>query len=50
MIGSNTERRTKFYDYGNLAMIVYYFVQLIGYIYTQFETKTIRYYENDFLA
>ncbi|CAK78266.1 unnamed protein product (macronuclear) [Paramecium tetraurelia] len=49
-IGTNTERRTKNIDYGNMAKILYYFIQLIGYIYSQFERKAIQYYENDFLA
>ncbi|CAD8077223.1 unnamed protein product [Paramecium sonneborni] len=49
-IGTNTERRTKYRDYGNMAMILYYFIQLIGYIFSQFERKTIKYYENNFLA
>lgn len=49
-IGLNTERRKTDVDYGNILMIVYYYVQLIGYIYSQFETKEIKYYENDFLA
>ncbi|CAD8065677.1 unnamed protein product [Paramecium primaurelia] len=49
-IGTNIERRTKNIDYGNMAKILYYFIQLIGYIYSQFERKAIQYYENDFLA
>ncbi|CAD8158302.1 unnamed protein product [Paramecium pentaurelia] len=49
-IGSNTERRVMYIDYGNMTMIIYYFIQLIGYIYSQFESKSIKYYENDYLA
>ncbi|CAD8175508.1 unnamed protein product [Paramecium octaurelia] len=49
-IGSNTERRKQKVDYGNLAMIVFYFIQLLGYVYSQFESKTQVFYENDYLA
>jgi hypothetical protein len=49
-IGSNTERRKSRIDYGNMAMITFYFIQLLGYIFSQFETKSILYYENDYLA
>ncbi|CAD8163158.1 unnamed protein product [Paramecium pentaurelia] len=49
-IGSNTERRKQKVDYGNLAMIVFYFIQLLGYLYSQFESKTQVFYENDYLA
>ncbi|CAD8154289.1 unnamed protein product [Paramecium octaurelia] len=49
-IGSNTERRKSKLDYGNLAIIVFYFIQLLGYLYSQFESKTQVFYENDYLA
>ncbi|CAD8164297.1 unnamed protein product [Paramecium octaurelia] len=49
-IGSNTERRKSQVDYGNLGVIVFYFIQLLGYLFSQFESKSIVYYENDYLA
>lgn len=49
-IGSNTERRKSRVDYGNMAMIIFYFIQLIGYVFSQFESKSAKFYENDYLA
>ncbi|CAD8159737.1 unnamed protein product [Paramecium pentaurelia] len=49
-IGCNTERRKAQIDYGNMSMIVFYFIQLLGYLYSQFESKSIVFYENDYLA
>ncbi|CAD8105193.1 unnamed protein product [Paramecium sonneborni] len=49
-IGYNKERRKTKIDYGNMGMIVFYFIQLLGYVYNQFEGKQIQFYENDYLA
>ncbi|CAD8077962.1 unnamed protein product [Paramecium sonneborni] len=49
-IGTNTERRKAQIDYGNQGMIVFYFIQLLGYYFSQFESKSLIYYENDYLA
>jgi hypothetical protein len=49
-IGSNTERRKSRIDYGNMGMIIFYFIQLIGYVYSQYESKSAKFYENDYLA
>ncbi|CAD8163153.1 unnamed protein product [Paramecium octaurelia] len=49
-IGCNTERRKAQIDYGNLSIIVFYYIQLLGYLYSQFESKSIVFYENDYLA
>ncbi|CAD8065705.1 unnamed protein product [Paramecium primaurelia] len=49
-IGSNTERRKSQVDYGNMGVIVYYFIQLLGQLFSQFESKSIVFFENDYLA
>ncbi|CAD8116659.1 unnamed protein product [Paramecium primaurelia] len=49
-IGSNTERRKSQVDYGNMGVIVYYLIQLLGQVFSQFESKSIVFFENDYLA
>jgi hypothetical protein len=49
-IDSNIERRRHRVDYGNMGMIIFYFIQMLGYLYSEFESKSLTYYENIYLA